>query len=760
MSFDAQKLYSLLPAVYQIRDQAMAQNGHAPLQDLMALLAGQIALVEEDLAQLYDDQFIETCAPWVVPYIGDLIRYQMLQGSAPNVTSPRAEVAHTIGYRRRKGTVFVLEQLARDVTGLSAHAVEFFKYLGWTQYMKHTRLECSYSPDLRDWRKLEKIGTAFDTVSHTIDVRSISEGRGLYNIPNIGLFLWRLHAYPATNAPLTPGAQPWQFRFSSLGNDIPLFNNPPTANSLTQLVTPIDVPDPIRRRDMWAGIKGVKAGYTGPGLTNYYGGSRNSNGTSDASVLLTNVDGPIDISQIQICNLGDESANWKKQPSTGNYLIDPELGRLAISTQVSPVQKSGLLASYYYGFSAEMGGGQYERESTFAVTPGAANSFYIAVNSISIPGQLSASGSVSTVTAALNALNSALAANPSLQGGVVEIIDNGIYSENLPSINIGNGQTVELRAADGCRPTLVLKGSLIVTGSENSIFSLNGLLVSYVYPLSNGSLPATSALLEVPGGSNQLSGLNLTHCTLVPGGSLSTSGQPQEPTQPSLIVGQVVGLAVIIQSSIVGPIYINNDVSVGIKDSIVDATSQTNMAYAANDGLSGGGPLSLDSVTVIGNVHAQILQLVSDSLMLAQNQPVISPLPPGTNPPPPVVADRLQEGCVRFTYLPANSKAPKRYECQPPTADGDNCNCDQASADSPSGSGGTPVPVMTSLLYGTPGYCQMDASTVDAIRRGADDEGEMGAFHHLYLPQVETNLLTRLQEYMRAGLQAGIFYET
>jgi hypothetical protein len=36
----------------------------------------------------------------------------------------------------------------------------------------------------------------------------------------------------------------------------------------------------------------------------------------------------------------------------------------------------------------------------------------------------------------------------------------------------------------------------------------------------------------------------------------------------------------------------------------------------------------------------------------------------------------------------------------------------------------------------------------------------MGAFHHLFQPQRETNLRVRLDEYLRAGLQAGIFYES
>jgi hypothetical protein len=105
VSFDGQKLFNLLPALYRLRDAQIAQNlpdARGPLESLLALIAEQIAAVEEDLDQLYDDQFIETCAPWVIPYIGDLIGYRSVKGVAPAVASPRAEVAHTISFRRRK----------------------------------------------------------------------------------------------------------------------------------------------------------------------------------------------------------------------------------------------------------------------------------------------------------------------------------------------------------------------------------------------------------------------------------------------------------------------------------------------------------------------------------------------------------------------------------------------------------------------------------------------------------------------------------
>jgi hypothetical protein len=67
-------------------------------------------------------------------------------------------------------------------------------------------------------------------------------------------------------------------------------------------------------------------------------------------------------------------------------------------------------------------------------------------------------------------------------------------------------------------------------------------------------------------------------------------------------------------------------------------------------------------------------------------------------------------------------------------------------------------PRFTTLSYGTAGYCQLGPRCADEIRRGADDEAEMGAFHDLFQGQRETNLRVRLEEYLRFGLEAGIFY--
>src|SRR5688572_32458281 len=111
MRFDADKLYGLLPAVYRTRD---AEQGW-PLKQLVDVIASQVAVLEENLEQLYDNQFVETAAPWALPYLGDLLGLRGLPTGA-TARSSRAEVGHTVGYRRRKGTAPMLELRSEEHT--------------------------------------------------------------------------------------------------------------------------------------------------------------------------------------------------------------------------------------------------------------------------------------------------------------------------------------------------------------------------------------------------------------------------------------------------------------------------------------------------------------------------------------------------------------------------------------------------------------------------------------------------------------------
>lgn len=659
MSFDAERLYGLLPGIHRLRD---AERGE-PLKALLATIAGQIGVIEEDLAQLYDDQFIETCADWVVPYIGDLIGWRQLHGVAPKVSSPRAEVAHTIAYRRRKGTAAMLEQLARDVTGWNARVVEFFQLLVWTQHMNHIRAASGYAPDLRRGDVLELLSTAFQTVPRTVDVRRIASGRGQYNLPNIGIFLWRLNAYPLAGSPAVK-LNNQRYWFSPLGNNTPLFTRPETEDEITHLAEPLNVPMPISRRRF------------AENPADYYGAGK--------SLFIEGV--PAD--QVLVCDLSDFAGAWAHKPSKGKVAIDPVLGRIAFHKP----PKEPPLVSFHYGFSADMGGGEYERSGSFDPP--------LPLNQQVVSPQ--------KIQPALNATT---------QDGVVEISDSNRYEEALEIAAASEQQRLELRAANKHRPTIALSRDLVIRGGQESEVTLNGLLI-------------TGRRLVVPKlsrGGNKLQRLRLLHCTLVPGLALKADSTPRNPQQASLVV-ELPGLEVEIESCIVGALRVAGNATVRIKNSIVDATSAANIAFAAPSGVqAGGGALTIQDSTVIGGVHTRSLDLASNCIFMSR-----------------VISDRKQTGCVRFSYLPLDSAVPRRYHCQP-VSEADALRV---------------RPQFTSLRYGEPGYGQLAQRSTLEIRTGADDESEMGAFHDVYQPQRETNLRARLDEYLRFGLEAGIVYAT
>jgi hypothetical protein len=682
----AKRLYELLPAIHRIRD---AEQGY-PLLELLAVIAEQVAAMEENLDQLYDDQFIETCAPWVAPYIGDLIGYRTLHGKAPKVASPRADVANTIRYRRRKGTASMLEQMAHDVTSWPSRAVEFFQMLGWTQHMNHLRPDAHYAPDLRNWEKLHWRDTAFDTIAHTVDVRRISTGAARHNIPNIGLYLWRVRAFPLTRSPAVADLDVDAkrcFRFNPLGSDMALYNKPETEEEISHLAEPRNVPMPLARR--W-----LKAH-----LDDYYGP-----GKSITIELDGNPPQLITRNNICICDLSDikdsgGKTTWAHLPTVGSgqcweelpsatqlVAIDPVLGRIAFAKE----QKTPPLVSFHYGFTTAIGGGEYERGDPS-----------------SLADQTVQGGAA--LQPAFDAVK---------DGGTIEVVDSRRYEET-PSITVNDatvdahgkivGKTVVLRSKNGARPLLKAKGDITLTLGKESTLILDGWVIS-------------GGTLKIDG--NKPCHLILRDCTLVPG----------KDDAPGLVINNAFA-KVDLERCITAPLHIVADAEISLRDCVVDATAQNLIAFRGPgaDALAPGGALTMESCTVIGKVHTQQFTLASDCIFAAE-------LDAGDTWKAPLWAERRQQGCARFSYVPPGSRTPRRYHCQP---EGD----DQQT-----------WPEFTSLRYGDPGYCQLLQSVSDKIRRGAHDESEMGVLHGLYQPQREINLRVRVEEYLRFGLEAGLIY--
>lgn len=696
---DAPRLIDLLPAVYRVQDAA--QGG--PLTALLSVVQTEVDRLRGDIAGLYGNWFIETCDEWVVPYIGDLLGIKGISPTGDAGFSQRGFVANTIGYRRSKGTAAVLERLGRDITGWPAAAVEFFELLQGTQYLNHVRLGAQAIAGLHDANALELIDGPFDGFSHTAELRHIDDGRGRFNIANVGLFLWRIGAYPLTQSTASPvPGQAGLYRFSPLGIDQPLFNYQrvtPDANARTG---PRDVPTPLSRRALYTELAQLET----PGAP------APASGYFDAGVPVLSVwrnDAQVPTSQLSICDLTDET---RRAPSGATVAVDPQLGRLALASGAAA--PATLEVSWAYGFPADIGGGPYDRQTALAqwIPEDSAIDFQKGVSrdAASDPGNLF--GAVSDAVSAWNA------ASPAPALGVITVMDNRTYAGNL-AITVPAGSTLILTAADWPQVTDPLShleqrkpGNLAASQLRPCV--AGSIVVTGVAP--TGSQPPGQLIIDgllidgsVTVAPGALGRLCLSNCTTVP----SAGGVTVQPG-----TGEADGnlaLEVDIQRSITGPLQIAPLVELlSIQDSIVDGAGSAALSAPATQ---------ISTSTVFGTATVETLQ--ASSVIFSDA----------------VTVTRRQQGCVRYCYVAPGSTVPRRYHCVP-------------------GAGESLVPEFNSSQYGEASYGQLASTCSAQISAGAADGGEIGAYNLLHGVYRLASLAAAIDDYLRFGLEAGILFAT
>jgi hypothetical protein len=251
-----------------------------------------------------------------------------------------------------------------------------------------------------------------------------------------------------------------------------------TERTVTHLAEPLNVPAPITRRALRLALAG------------YYGEHRSLAVWFDNAVL--------PVAQICMCNLSDDGPNWAHDAPSGKVAVDPVLGRLAVAADIAP--PAALRVTFHYAAPSGIAGGSYPRLATFATPPGAVQR---------VPDDHA------TIQDALDALGGS---------GVVEITDSGRYSEAL-AVDVAADATIELRAAEGERPTVELAAPMTLRGGANATVILNGVLIA-------------GGALEVPASGNALRRVEIRHATLVPGRALHPDGAPDQPGAPSVVVAR------------------------------------------------------------------------------------------------------------------------------------------------------------------------------------------------------------------------------
>jgi hypothetical protein len=135
------------------------------------------------------------------------------------------------------------------------------------------------------------------------------------------------------------------------------------------------------------------------------------------------------------------------------------------------------------------------------------------------------------------------------------------------------------------------------------------------------------------------------------------------------------------------------------------------------DEIEAPGLVQLQYCTVLGSLTCDQLQ-ASDSLFS------LAPAPVSITKP----------HCIRFSFIPRGTSIPGLLKVR---------NAKDA-------------PVFWTSEFGAPGCGVLCPSTSEAIRFGAEDGGEMGAYHHRHYSLLMAAVLDKLNEFLPVGIEAAI----
>lgn len=229
-------LYNLLPLIYRQKDV----NEGEPFRALMAVLESAHDKVQQDITQLYENWFIETCEEDYIPYIADLVGLNELEKDNL-LPEQRRFVSNYIAYNRRNGIDATLHNVIHDVTGFYCFVVaENQNTLSiWTTRnpnLNTKSFSCNTSSTLTD-------ATPFETNGKTLDIKkathaTLQSDYGNIHPRTVSLYLWQKTAIPYTKAVPTPSDSNAQRCFIS-----PLQHVMPVCNQPIDLMSPDDTPN-------------------------------------------------------------------------------------------------------------------------------------------------------------------------------------------------------------------------------------------------------------------------------------------------------------------------------------------------------------------------------------------------------------------------------------------------------------------------------------------------------------------------------------
>ena len=747
------QLFNLLPSIYQVMDQTVSSPGdRGPLEELLAVVTEQVNLLEDDLARWYDNLFIETCEDWVVPYLGDLVGYESTvpgldtnddpESAINRIAYPRREVADTVALRRRKGSLALLEEISRRVVGWPARVVEYRRTTAGIASLNHLRVRRSSGVDMRQGDALDRLGTAYDLLPRTVDLRRINSHRttGRQNLGNIGLFVCRRKIDSVTLAPVGRRNE-GRATFDVQGIETPLQVLPTPEQSDDTIAMQVNLPVPLTRKMLKAvgnssSVEGVRLGAN----PDYYGVGK----SLFVVAKYDEVTRLIPAYDVFVTRLSAESSFPLDDEYCDKVAVDPETGRMAFHPDYSP---QAAWATYHIGKVSYIGGGEYKRQ----ISQGTVTHRIAKAAPEQSPKLLENPSKIQIERVFSEAKRSweEHCKKPEFPNhSVIEIIDNEEYVAEV-EIGVSQGRILEIRAANFFRPVLRVPDTLggnrevcRISGEAGSHLILDGIMFSQGVILIDGHFESVT----------------IRHCTFIPdraqlelrlNGTVvkieksilgpiaarqldvrpvdAPKGKKNDPPGMERVFQEPMVLH-IVDSTIDGRKDVPDDIAVGY--AIAGRKLEPNpKAPAVNRNTAEFSPahatLNLNRTTVLGEISVMEVGTILNSMLMDQ-----------------VCVDNCLRGCIRFSYVAPNSCTPEQFRCQPTSS------CSHVTAS-----------VFVSTCFGHPDYLRLNDSCPSEILKGAEDQGEMGIYHNEFYTQRAIQLRQRLQEFVPAGNDIQIIFE-
>ena len=210
-------LYALVPEYYKRRDRAAAQAMPPEPAELLAMieaLAAPLAATRQSVEELYADLFIESAGEEMLPALAASIGLDLVFRDAE---ANRRNLGAAMGWRRRKGTPLMLEEMARILSDRQVALAEGWKALILTQDLNLIRPE-RVMADLRPASTADRASGPLAGLMRLFDPRPIGPDSGHVHPRHLIHWAFPTQLHPLRHAAcheLPPGADDRRFAFDA-----------------------------------------------------------------------------------------------------------------------------------------------------------------------------------------------------------------------------------------------------------------------------------------------------------------------------------------------------------------------------------------------------------------------------------------------------------------------------------------------------------------------------------------------------------------